>query len=129
MLGEGDKAWGLFNAINPINHSRTSLECATYKVEPYVMAADVYAVAPHVGRGGWTWYTGASGWMYRVGLEHILGFKKEGDKLRIDPCIPKGWKEFKVVYRFKSAKYNIHVTNPNGVNQNVKQVIVDGILS
>ncbi|MCD5415001.1 MAG: hypothetical protein LR001_08415 [Clostridiales bacterium] len=67
--------------------------------------------------------------MYRVGLEHILGFKKEGDKLRIDPCIPKGWKEFKVVYRFKSAKYNIHVTNPNGINQNVKQVIVDGILS
>jgi len=126
MLGEGDKACKLFNAINPINHSRTSLECATYKVEPYVMAADVYAVSPHIGRGGWTWYTGAAGWMYRVGIEHILGFKKEGNKLRIDPCIPKDWKEFNIKYKYGSTTYNIQVKNPDGVNGNVEQIIVDG---
>ena len=125
MLGDGDKAWELFNLINPINHSRTPLECATYKLEPYVMAADVYAVNPHIGRGGWSWYTGVSGWMYRVGIKDILGLKKKGDKLIIDPCIPKDWKEYKVSYRYLSTLYNITVKNPDGVNNMVKKIILD----
>lgn len=126
MMGDGDKAWRLYNMINPVNHTRTSIECATYKVEPYVMAADVYAVSLHVGRGGWTWYTGAAGWMYRVGIEYILGFKKEGDKLIINPCIPKNWFEYEIKYRYKSTTYNIKVRNPNKVNKGVDKIYIDG---
>ncbi|MGI6685622.1 MAG: GH36-type glycosyl hydrolase domain-containing protein [Bacillota bacterium] len=125
-LGMGDKAWALYHMINPINHSRTSIEAATYKVEPYVMAADVYAVSPHVGRGGWTWYTGAASWMYKVGLEEILGFKKRGDKLMIDPCIPKEWNGYRINYRYGETPYEIQVKNPLGINQGVKTVFVDG---
>ena len=125
-LGRGDRAWELFNMINPINHSRTPIECSRYKVEPYVMAADVYAVHPNLGRGGWTWYTGAAGWMYRVGLEHILGVKKEGNNLVFDPCIPKNWGEYTVKYRFGTSMYNILVKNQQGVNKGVKSVAVDG---
>ncbi|XUW94362.1 glucoamylase family protein [Wukongibacter sp. M2B1] len=125
-MGDGNKATELFNMINPINHSRTSIESNTYKVEPYVAAADVYAVSPHIGRGGWTWYTGTSGWMYRVGLESILGFKKERDKLFIDPCIPREWKEYKIEYKYKKATYRIKVTNPDAVNRNVKTLLIDG---
>lgn len=125
-LGMGDKAWALYHMINPINHSRTSIETATYKVEPYVMAADVYAVSPHVGRGGWTWYTGAASWMYKAGLEEILGFKKQGTSLSIDPCIPKEWVEYKINYRYEETFYRIHVKNPLGVNKGVKTVLVDG---
>ncbi|WP_279230406.1 GH36-type glycosyl hydrolase domain-containing protein [Thermohalobacter berrensis] len=126
LMGKGDRAWKLYNMINPINHSRTSIECSTYKVEPYVMAADVYAVSPHVGRGGWTWYTGAAGWMYTVGIEYILGFKKEGNKLIIDPCIPRDWLNYKIKYRYENTVYKIVVKNPNRVNKNVVKVILDG---
>ncbi|KPU27792.1 glycosyl transferase [Caloranaerobacter sp. TR13] len=126
MMGDGDKAWRLYNMINPVNHTRTSIECVTYKVEPYVMAADVYAVSPHIGRGGWTWYTGAAGWMYRVGIEYILGLKKEADKLIIDPCIPKNWFEYEIEYRYKDTIYNIKVTNPNKVNRGVGNIYIDG---
>jgi cellobiose phosphorylase len=126
MMGDGDKAWELYNMINPINHTRTPIECATYKVEPYVIAADVYAVRPHVGRGGWTWYTGAAGWMYKVGIEYILGFKKNGDRLVIDPCIPKEWDEYNITYRYKNTTYNIAVKNPAGVCKGVGQIVVDG---
>lgn len=125
-MGDGNKAWELFHMINPINHTRTPIECSTYKVEPYVMAADVYAVSPHVGRGGWTWYTGTCGWMYRVGLESILGFKKENDKLIIDPCIPKEWPEYEIEYKYNKATYKIKVKNPDGVNRNVKSISIDG---
>ncbi|MEL7567640.1 MAG: glucoamylase family protein [Dehalobacterium sp.] len=125
-LGMGDKAWALYHMINPVNHSRTSIETAVYKVEPYVMAADVYAVPPHVGRGGWTWYTGAASWMYKVGVEEILGFKKQGASLSIDPCIPKEWTEYKINYRYGETFYRIHVQNPLGVNKGVKTVFVDG---
>ncbi|WP_051569370.1 GH36-type glycosyl hydrolase domain-containing protein [Alkaliphilus transvaalensis] len=125
QLKEGDKAWELYNMINPINHTRTQLECAVYKVEPYVMAADVYAVAPHVGRGGWTWYTGVAGWMYSVGLEDILGIKRRGNQLIIDPCIPKDWKEFEIKYRFGNTLYHIFVTNNDGVNYGVKSLKLD----
>ncbi len=125
-MGNGDKAWELYNLINPINHARTPMEAARYKVEPYVMAADVYAVHPNIGRGGWTWYTGAAGWMYRVGIEHLLGLKKRGDKLIIDPCIPRGWDEYGIDYRYQSTKYAIQIKNPDGINKGVKSVNLDG---
>lgn len=125
-LGRGDRAWELFNMINPINHTRTPIEYNRYKVEPYVMAADVYAVSPHAGRGGWSWYTGAAGWMYRVGIEHILGVKKRGEYLVIDPCIPKGWCGYTVTYKHGGTTYGIDIQNPQGVSQGIKKVTVDG---
>ncbi|WP_243427811.1 GH36-type glycosyl hydrolase domain-containing protein [Alkaliphilus hydrothermalis] len=126
QLKDGDKAWQLYNMINPINHTRTDLECATYKVEPYVMAADVYAVAPHVGRGGWTWYTGVAGWMYSVGLQDILGIKKRGNKLFIVPCIPRDWTCFEVNYNHNNTQYHIAVKNPFGVTHGIRRIMLDG---
>ena len=126
MLGEGDRAWELFELINPINHTRTHIEYSRYKAEPYVMAADVYAVGPHVGRGGWTWYTGSAGWIFRAGIEYILGLKKEEDRLFIDPCIPGKWTEYKIKYRHLDTTYAITVKNPCGMNRGVKEVWVDG---
>jgi cellobiose phosphorylase len=109
-LGLGDKATKYFNMINPINHSKTELECMTYKVEPYVMAADLYIKEPHAGRGGWSWYTGASGWMYRIGIENILGLKKVKDKgYIVNPCVPKDWKEFEIKITNEKEAYNIRV--------------------
>jgi len=99
----------LFDLLNPINHSRTHIEYSRYKVEPYVMAADVYSVPPHTGRGGWTWYTGSAGWIYRVGFEYILGFKKRGETLEIDPCIPGKWTDFTIKYRYYDTDYIIEV--------------------
>lgn len=125
-LGMGDKVWELFHLINPINHARTPMDAMRYKVEPYVLAADVYAVHPNTGRGGWSWYTGAAGWMYRVGIEHILGIKKAGARLYFDPCIPGEWPEFRVEYRLPQSLYRIHVQNPERVNKGVKKVIIDG---
>lgn len=125
-MGYGDKAWELYHMINPINHARTSMEAARYKVEPYVMAADVYAVHPNIGRGGWTWYTGAAGWMYRVGIEHILGMKKRGNKIYMVPCIPKSWEEYSIIYKNGITPHYITVKNPDGVNTGVKKVTVDG---
>ncbi|NMB07888.1 MAG: glycosyl transferase, partial [Tissierellia bacterium] len=101
LLGEGDKAYELFKMINPINHSKSFIECAKYKVEPYVVAADIYTNPSHLGRGGWTWYTGSSGWMYRVGLENILGFKIVENEFHINPCIPKDWDGFSIKYNGK----------------------------
>ncbi|HHW48826.1 MAG TPA: glycosyl transferase, partial [Clostridiaceae bacterium] len=128
-LGDGDKAWELFELINPINHTRTHIEYARYKAEPYVMAADVYAVNPHVGRGGWTWYTGSASWMYRAGVEYILGLKKDGETLLIEPCIPKKWSEYSVKYRYFDTTYEITVINNEGVNTGVKRISVDGQVS
>ncbi|MFZ3171371.1 MAG: glucoamylase family protein [Carboxydocellales bacterium] len=124
-LGMGDKVWELFHLINPINHARTPMETMRYKVEPYVLAADVYAVHPNNGRGGWSWYTGAAGWMYRVGLEHVLGIRKVGARLYFDPCIPKDWPEFQVVYRLPKTLYLIRVQNPLRVNQGVHKLIIN----
>ncbi|NLY43378.1 MAG: glycosyl transferase [Clostridiaceae bacterium] len=124
-MGDGDKAWELFHLINPINHARTPIEAARYKVEPYVMAADVYAVHPHTGRGGWTWYTGAAGWMYRVGIEHILGLKKKGDRLIIDPCIPKEWDYYEMEYKYGDTQYVMRVKNPKHVNKGVQSIMMD----
>jgi cellobiose phosphorylase len=125
-LGNGEQAWELFNMINPINHSRTDMERMTYKVEPYVMAADVYAVYPNEGRGGWTWYTGAAGWMYRIGIEHILGLRKQGSYLTIDPCIPKKLNEYSVNYTFGSSVYEITVRNQSHQNREVTSIVLDG---
>ncbi|HOL92412.1 MAG TPA: glycosyl transferase, partial [Clostridiales bacterium] len=129
ILGMGDKASEVFHMINPINHTRTGIEYSRYKAEPYVMAADVYAVSPHAGRGGWTWYTGAAGWLYRVGLENIAGFRRKGERLFIDPCIPASWKSFRITYRYKGAVYNIEIRNPDGVSSGVSHIIADGRIS
>lgn len=127
MIGNGNRAWELYNMINPINHGRTTMEAARYKVEPYVMAADVYAVEPHIGRGGWTWYTGAAGWMYRVCIEYILGLKLRGENLIIDPCIPRAWGQYTMKYKYMDTNYLITVKNPNNQNLGVKTIVVDGV--
>lgn len=124
-LGDNQRAWELFTLINPVNHARSAEEIATYKVEPYVVAADVYAVPPHTGRGGWTWYTGSAAWMYRLMLESLLGLSLEVDKLRFTPCLPPDWVEFKIHYRYRETVYHITVSQtptPDGA----MHVIVDG---
>jgi cyclic beta-1,2-glucan synthetase len=126
MLGEGDRAWELFALLNPISHASTRAGLHKYRVEPYVAAADVYAVWPHTGRGGWTWYTGSAGWMYRGVLESIVGFKLRGNRLSIDPCIPRGWREFEITYRQGSTTYNLQIENPHNLNRGVAEVEVDG---
>ena len=125
-LGQGHQAVALFRLLNPINHADTPEKAARYKVEPYVMAADIYSVPPHTGRGGWTWYTGSSGWMYRLGIEAILGISRLGESLKIDPCIPRHWPRFKVDYRFGITHYKIRLENPNGVNQGIREILLDG---
>ena len=126
-LGDHRRAWELFAMINPINHTQSAAALATYKVEPYVMAADVYAAAPHVGRGGWTWYTGSAGWMYRLALESLLGLRLEGDKLRIVPCLPESWPGFKLSYRYGETLYRIEVArDKNGSTEHVIPLVDDG---
>ena len=126
-LGEGDKASGLFSLLNPINRARSRSDVYRYKVEPYVVAADVYATAPHTGRGGWTWYTGSAGWMQRAGVESILGLRIRGAFLYLDPCIPKNWATFEMKIRRVSARYEIRVDNPAGVSRGVCFAELDGI--
>ncbi len=126
MLGDGDKAGEAFSLLNPIRHASKRADIYRYKVEPYVMSADVYAEPSQVGRGGWTWYTGSAGWMYRAGLEWILGFALRGTTLVIDPCIPKRWPGFSISFRHRSARYEIRVENPEGVSRGVSKVVLDG---
>ncbi len=126
-LGDGDKAVDLFSLLNPINHARSRADVFRYKVEPYVVAADVYATAPHVGRGGWTWYTGSAGWMQRAGLESILGLRIRGAFLHLDPCIPKAWPTFQMTVRWQSALYEITVDNLDGVSRGVRFAEMDGV--
>ena len=125
-LGDGEKAYELFSLVNPLLHGNTRVGIHRYKVEPYVVAADVYAEPPHVGRGGWTWYTGAAGWMHRAGLEWILGIRRRGTRLHLDPCIPPTWPRFTVTLRYHSARYDIVVENPHGVTRGVVSVVLDG---
>ena len=125
-LGEGDKAAGLFSLLNPINHARTRADAHRYKVEPYVVAADIYAAPPHVGRGGWTWYTGSAGWMQRAGVESILGLRLQGEILHLDPCVPKAWAGFELSLRHGSARYEIRVENPAGAGRGIAFAAVDG---
>src|SRR5215471_11943400 len=110
QIGENAKAWELWSMINPVHHGETPESIARYKVEPYVMAADVYAVSPHNGRGGWTWYTGSAGWMYRLTLESLLGFRVEVNKLRFAPCIPENWGSFTINFRYFETRYHIRIS-------------------
>jgi cyclic beta-1,2-glucan synthetase len=126
-LGEGDKAAELFALLNPINHTRTRSDVHRYKVEPYVVAADVYASASHIGRGGWTWYTGSAGWMQRAGVESILGLRIRGDFLHLDPCIPKSWATYEMKVQRQSTRYDITIENPSGVNRGVCFAEMNGI--
>jgi cyclic beta-1,2-glucan synthetase len=126
-LGDGDRAAEMFAMLNPIDHARTAAGIARYKVEPYVVAADVYGEPPHVGRGGWTWYTGSAGWMYRAGLEAILGFRLRGARLVVDPCIPRRWPGFTIAFRYRSARYTIVVENPHQVNRGLASVRLDDV--
>ncbi len=126
QLGESEKAWELFDLINPIKHTRNLRDISVYKAEPYVMAADVYSEHPHVGRGGWTWYTGCAGWLYRAGLESILGFTKNGDTLTLIPCLPKRWKEYTITYRYLDTTYEIHMLNPEGLGSGLCTILLDG---
>jgi cyclic beta-1,2-glucan synthetase len=127
-LGDGDKAGELFRMINPINRTNSRTNVQRYKVEPYAVAADIYAEPPHVGRGGWTWYTGAAGWLYRAGIEWILGFRVRGMSFSIDPCIPRDWPSYSIVFRYHSAVYNIKIENPSGVARGVALTELDGRL-
>lgn len=126
MLGQGDKAHEVLSSLNPINLTSDRGGVERYRVEPYVMAADVYSVPPHTGRGGWTWYTGASGWTYRFALEWILGFRVQKDRLFIDPCIPSDWPEFEIAYRYGETTYQIAVENPLRICRGVLAVTLDG---
>ncbi len=129
-LGNAEKAWNLANIINPIKHSNTPEKIAIYKTEPFVMAADVYSVSPHSGRGGWTWYTGSAGWMYRLIVESLLGFTVEDETLRFAPCIPTDWQGFELHYRHHETMYHIAVSRPSsGIKDrdNGFKTIVDGI--
>jgi len=124
-MGETEKAWDLFSLINPVNHGTTAESIAVYRVEPYVVAADVYGVAPHIGRGGWTWYTGSSGWMYRLITESLLGLHRDGDKLILNPRPPRHWPSFKIHYRFRETFYHI-VINNGGTGATIASLRVDG---
>jgi cyclic beta-1,2-glucan synthetase len=125
-LGQGDEAEALYQLINPISRSDTPEKADIYKVEPYVISADVYGVEPHEGRGGWTWYTGSSGWMYRLGLEGILGLERAGPVLRVNPRIPRSWPEYRMAYRYGRSVYEIVVKNPDRVNEGVERIVLDG---
>lgn len=125
-LGQGDKAAALFWMINPINHARTRIDIHRYKVEPYVVAADVYSAPGHVGRGGWTWYTGSAGWMQRAGIEAILGIRILNGVLHFSPCIPASWPGFEAAIRYGKSRYDIVVENPQNVQSGTVSADLDG---
>jgi cyclic beta-1,2-glucan synthetase len=126
MLGEGSQSGALLAMLNPINHSLTPAEMHRYKVEPYVVAADIYSRPPNVGRGGWTWYTGAAGWMQRAGIEYLLGVRIEGDFLAIDPSIPEHWPSYEITLRHGGDSYEIFIKNPHGVSRGIASAKIDG---
>ncbi len=125
-LGSGDEATEFFHMLNPINHGRTPADSARYKTEPYVVAGDVYARSPHAGRGGWSWYTGSAGWMYRAGIESILGLRRRGDTFIVDPCIPTSWPEYRITWQYLVSRYEITVTNPMRRCRGVVKATLDG---
>ena len=126
LQGNGDLALRLWNLINPICHGATRDQVERYKVEPYVVSADVYGAAPHTGRGGWAWYTGSASWFYRVALESILGFKRQGSFLKFEPCVPASWPAYQIDYRYGSATYRIRFDNSKGIGRGVHSVALDG---
>jgi cellobiose phosphorylase len=125
LQGRGDRALELWNLINPVYHATTPADVEHYKVEPYVVCADVYGAPPHTGRGGWTWYTGSASWLYRVALEAILGLRLAGDRLRFEPCVPPSWPGYEITYRYRSATYRVRVENPTDTGRGVRSVTVD----
>jgi cyclic beta-1,2-glucan synthetase len=126
LRGDGNRAFELYQMVNPLTHADTAAKMDVYKVEPYVVAADVYTAAGHLGRGGWTWYTGSASWMYRVGIEGILGFIKRGDSLLLDPCVPDSWPEYTIEYRHGKSHYHITVRSPAGMALQPGRVSLDG---
>jgi cellobiose phosphorylase len=128
MMGDSKRAWELFAMLNPINHGGTPEDIERYKVEPYVMCADIYGAPPHTSRGGWTWYTGAAGWMYRLIVETLLGLQLEVDTLRIAPCIPAHWESFKIHYRYRDTFYHITVKRVTATPEDLVRVVVDGVV-
>jgi cyclic beta-1,2-glucan synthetase len=126
LQGDGGRAFELFQMINPLTRTRSPEDVAVYQVEPYVVAADVYTAAGHVGRGGWTWYTGSASWMYRVGLEAMLGFVKRGDRLTFDPRVPASWPSFTITYRYGNSRYEIVVEQPHAARPGRQVVTLDG---
>ena len=126
-LGETEKAWELFALLNPIHHGATPAQIATYRVEPYVVAADVYALAPHQGRGGWTWYTGSAGWMYRLLLETLLGLHLEGDQLRLTPRLPRTWTTLRIDYRYRQTPYHLTITRVPAGLPDSSSLSLDGL--
>lgn len=125
-LGEGRKATDLFAMLNPINHASDLQKSETYRVEPYSVAADIYSVEPYVGRGGWTWYTGAAGWMYQAGIEGILGIRREGRTLFIQPCIPDNWSGFSASIELQESHIKLEVDNLVPLSKNQLQAELDG---
>jgi cyclic beta-1,2-glucan synthetase len=126
-LGSGDEAAELFHMLNPINHTRTGPDVARYQGEPYVVAGDVCAHPDHAGRAGWTWYTGSAGWMYRAGLESILGLRRRGATFEMDPCIPATWPGYAITWRVGQTRYEISLTNPEGRCREVASAHLDGV--
>ncbi len=124
-LGSGDEAMELLHMLNPVNHTRTAADVERYKAEPYVLAGDVFAHPAHAGRAGWTWYTGAAGWMYRAGLESILGLRRRGTTFAMDPCIPASWPAYSIAWRFGATRYEIEVLNPERRCRGVAQAVLD----
>jgi cyclic beta-1,2-glucan synthetase len=127
-IGDGDRAAGILRLINPITHAATRADALRYRVEPYVVAADIGGVPPHVGRGGWTWYTGAAAWTWRLGVEAILGLRRTGGRLQIDPCVPREWPGFSVTVRTPGGSLEIEVVNPDGVSRGVAEIALDGVV-
>ncbi len=126
LLGENDRAWDLFTLLNPVHHGATPSQIATYKVEPYVMAADVYAAATHTSRGGWTWYTGSAGWMYRILLETLLGVNLHNNHLVLTPRLPKKWSAFAIHYRYRQTHFRIRISRLPGVPSGGSLLSLDG---
>jgi cyclic beta-1,2-glucan synthetase len=127
-LGDGNRAFDIFKMLNPIFHSQDQAKASQYKIEPYVLAGDVYAGEESEGRGGWSWYTGSASWYYRAGLESILGFNLRGNKLKIIPCVPNDWKEYEISYLFGKSKYLIEVKNPYCLNTGSTRIEMDGAI-
>ena len=128
MMGDRKRAWELFAMINPVNHGSGPAEVERYKVEPYVMGADIYGAPPHIGRGGWTWYTGAASWMYRLTVETLLGLQLEGDRLFIAPCIPDHWESYKIHYRYRETVYHITIKSADEKSEQAILVTADGVV-
>ncbi|WP_432742614.1 glucoamylase family protein [Methylobacter sp. G7] len=127
MLGDGDQATDLLHMLNPINRTANRTGVYAYKVEPYVLAADIYAVPPHARRGGWTWYTGAAGWFYRAGLEWLLGLNIRAGNMHFNPCIPREWRSYRLSYQHEETGYEITVNNPDGVSKGIVSIELDGV--